>query len=74
MGFSEVVRYISKYGEDRIPKAGFIASTITLIAQKPDNPSGVPQQILNQIMVVLTKDRSGFLKDFHKKFYYFIQN
>lgn len=73
MGGGEVVRYISKYGESAITKIGLIASIIPLVAQKTDNPDGVPQQVLDQIMAALYKDRVGFLKDFHKNFYNYPQ-
>ncbi|RYY50740.1 MAG: alpha/beta hydrolase [Chitinophagaceae bacterium] len=69
MGGGEVVRYLSNYGKDRIAKAGLIASIIPLVAQKPDNPDGVPAEELDKIMKALREDRVGFLTDFHKNFY-----
>jgi pimeloyl-ACP methyl ester carboxylesterase len=69
MGGGEVVRYFTKYGSEKIVKAALIASIIPLVAQKPDNPDGVPQEELDKIMEALETDRVGFLKDFHKNFY-----
>ncbi|HMR82408.1 MAG TPA: alpha/beta hydrolase [Niabella sp.] len=69
MGGGEVVRYFTKYGAENIDKAALIASIIPLVAQKPDNPDGVPQEELDKIMEALKTDRVGFLKDFHKNFY-----
>lgn len=69
MGGGEVVRYLTKYGSSRVKKAALIASIIPLVAQKPDNPDGVPQAKLQEIMQALRTDRVGFLKDFHKNFY-----
>ncbi len=69
MGGGEVVRYLTNFGKDRIAKAGLIASIIPLVAQKPDNPDGVPQEELEKIMKALLQDRVGFLPDFHKNFY-----
>lgn len=69
MGGGEVVRYFTEYSNDRISKAALIASIIPLVAQKEDNPDGVPQKTLESIMNALEKDRVGFLKDFHKNFY-----
>lgn len=71
MGGGEVVRYLTKYGADKISKVALVASIIPLVAQKPDNPDGVPQSVLDEIMQALKTDRVGFLKDFHKNFYNF---
>lgn len=69
MGGGEVVRYLTNFGKERIAKAALIASIIPLVAQKPDNPHGVPQEELEKIMKALQNDRVGFLPDFHKNFY-----
>ncbi|GAA0881154.1 bromoperoxidase [Algoriphagus jejuensis] len=69
MGGGEVVRYFTDYGEERISKAALIASIIPLVAQKDDNPDGVPQKTLDEILGALKSDRIGFLKEFHKNFY-----
>lgn len=69
MGGGEVVRYLTKYGSAKIAKVALIASIIPLLAQKPDNPDGAPQEMLNGIMQALKTDRVGFLPDFHKNFY-----
>ena len=71
MGGGEVVRYLSDFGENRIDKAALIASIIPLVAQKEDNPNGVPQSDLEEIMNALETDRVGFLKNFHQNFYNF---
>lgn len=69
MGGGEVVRYFTEFGTGRIAKAALIASIIPLVAQKGDNPDGVPQKDLDGILATLKTDRIGFLKDFHKNFY-----
>ena len=69
MGGGEVVRYLTDYGKERISKVALIASIIPLVAQKPDNPDGVPREELEKIMKALHNDRVGFLTDFHKNFY-----
>jgi len=74
MGGGEVVRYFTDYGADRIAKAALIGSIIPLVAQKQDNPDGVPQEILMQIMGALKTNRVGFLKDFHRNFYNYDEN
>lgn len=74
MGGGEVVRYLTDYGSDKIAKAALISSIIPLVAQKDDNPNGVPQEALNDIMTALKDNRVAFLKDFHKNFYNFDEN
>ena len=69
MGGGEVVRYLTNFGSGRVAKAGLVASIIPLVAQKEDNPDGVPQEELEKIMKALKDDRVGFLQDFHKNFY-----
>jgi non-heme chloroperoxidase len=71
MGGGEVVRYCTVYGTKNISKIALISSIIPLVAQKKDNPDGVPQDTLNEIIEALETDRVGFLKGFHKNFYNF---
>ncbi len=71
MGGGEVVRYFTDYQGDRVTKAALIASIVPLVAQKDDNPDGVPQKNLDEIMEALKNDRIGFLKGFHENFYNF---
>lgn len=47
MGGGEVVRYFTKYSDNRISQAVLISSIIPLETQKADNPKGVPLENLN---------------------------
>ncbi len=69
MGGGEVVRYITEYGEARIKKAVLVSSIIPLMKKKEDNPEGVPEKDLKDILKALADDRVGFLKKFHQGFY-----
>ncbi|UOE38851.1 alpha/beta fold hydrolase [Chryseobacterium oryzae] len=69
MGGGEVVRYITNYGSQNIDKIALISSIIPLVKQKDDNPDGVPQNDLDEIMKNLKTDRVTFLESFHKNFY-----
>lgn len=71
MGGGEVVRYFTDYEGDRVVKAALIASIIPLVAQKADNPDGVPEKDLKGIMDALKTNRIGFLRGFHENFYNF---
>lgn len=69
MGGGEVVRFLTNYGSDNVEKVALIASIIPLVKQKDDNPDGVPEKDLNEILENLKKDRVTFLEGFHKNFY-----
>ncbi len=74
MGGGEVVRYCTEFGTDRVSKAMLISSIIPLVKKKEDNPEGVPASVLEGIKEALQKDRVGYLKVFHRKFYNADQN
>ncbi len=74
MGGGEVVRYFTDYGNDRIAKAALISSIIPIVKQKENNPDGVPENDLKDIMGALKEDRVGFLKQFHQMFYNYEDN
>ncbi|TXF90581.1 alpha/beta hydrolase [Neolewinella aurantiaca] len=74
MGGGEVVRYFTDYNGKNVAKAALISSIIPLVPRKPDNPNGVPEKDLKDIMESLKSDRVGFLKQFHKNFYNFDDN
>lgn len=74
MGGGEVVRYLTDYGDSHISKAALISSIIPIVKQKTDNPDGVPEKDLKDIIKALQTDRVGFLKGFHKNFYNYDDN
>ena len=69
MGGGEVVRYCTDHGTSNVSKVALVSSIIPLVAQKDDNPDGVPQENLEEIIKALQSDRVGFLKKFHENFY-----
>ncbi|MFD2598771.1 alpha/beta fold hydrolase [Sphingobacterium corticis] len=69
MGGGEVIRYVTNHGTDRVSKLALVASIVPLVKQKSDNPDGVPQEDLDEILEAVKSDRIAFLKDFHKQFY-----
>jgi len=69
MGGGEVVRYLTNYGAENVDRVALISSIIPIVKQKEDNPDGVPQEKLDEIMDNLKKDRVTFLESFHKDFY-----
>lgn len=69
MGGGEVVRYLSKYGSERVAKAVLISSVLPFLAKTQDNPEGVDQSVFGNIKEQIKRDRIGFLDDFGKMFF-----
>ncbi|KAA5541643.1 alpha/beta fold hydrolase [Adhaeribacter rhizoryzae] len=69
MGGGEAVRYLSRYGNDRVSKLVLISAVTPFLAKTPDNPEGVDQSLFEEILANLKKDRISFLDDFGKKFF-----
>ncbi len=74
MGGGEVVRYFTDFGSAKISKAILISSIIPLVAEKSDNPDGVPEEDLKGIMKSLQGDYPGFMNEFGKNYFNFEDN
>ena len=69
MGGGEVVRYLNRYGSDRISKAVLLAATTPSMKSSPANPNGVDQSVFDEMLEALEKDRFAFMTDFSKHFF-----
>ncbi|HSU51751.1 MAG TPA: alpha/beta hydrolase [Segetibacter sp.] len=69
MGGGEAVRYISKYGSDRVSKLVLISAVTPYLQKAQDNPDGVPGEVFEEMMKQMKKDRIAFLDDFGKTFF-----
>jgi non-heme chloroperoxidase len=69
MGGGEAVRYISKYGSDRVARLVLISSVTPYLMKTDDNETGVPNEVFEEMMKEMKKDRIAFLDDFGKKFF-----
>jgi non-heme chloroperoxidase len=69
MGGGEVVRYLSKYGGDKVTKFVLVSSVVPYMLQTDDNPDGVPQEKFDEMKEKLKTDRPAFLETFGKQFY-----
>jgi non-heme chloroperoxidase len=69
MGGGEVVRYLTRYGVNRVSKAVLISAVTPFLIKTADNPEGVDAAIFEEIQENILKDRPAFLKDFGPKFY-----
>lgn len=69
MGGGEAVRYLSRYGTDRVSRLVLIAAVTPFLGQTLDNPEGVEESVFADMMQQMKDDRIGFLDDFGKKFF-----
>ncbi|KAA3438720.1 alpha/beta fold hydrolase [Rufibacter hautae] len=69
MGGGEAVRYLSRYGSERVSKLVLVSAVPPFLAKTSENSEGVDQGVFEEIMVSLKEDRIGFLDDFGKKFF-----
>lgn len=66
MGGGEVARYLTKYGRGRVAKAVLLASVVPFLLKTDDNPDGAPQNVFDEMVDGLNKDRAHFLAGFGK--------
>jgi len=69
MGGGEVVRYLAKYGSERISKAVLISTVVPYMLKTDDNPDGLPQEMFDEFVQNVEEDRPKFLAGFAKNFY-----
>lgn len=69
MGGGEVIRYITRYGSERISKIALISSVVPYLLKTADNPDGVPREMFDGFIAKIDDDRPAFLKEFAKIFY-----
>ena len=69
MGGGEVVRYASKYGEQRISKIVLVSAVTPFMLKAADNPNGMPQEVFDDFITEIKNDRPNFLSNFGKQFF-----
>jgi pimeloyl-ACP methyl ester carboxylesterase len=69
MGTGELARYVATYGTERVAKLAFLASLEPFLAQRDDNPDGVPQQVFDDIAAAAKGDRYAWFTQFYRDFY-----
>lgn len=66
MGGGEVARYLSRHGSQRIAKAVLLAAVTPFLLKTDDNPDGAGQEVFDEMVEGLNKDRPHFLAGFGK--------
>ena len=69
MGGGEVVRYLSRYGSDRVSKIVLISAVTPYMLKTVDNPDGIDASVFAEMKDQLKEDRINFLDEFGKKFF-----
>jgi pimeloyl-ACP methyl ester carboxylesterase len=69
MGGGEVVRYLGRYGDDRVSRAMLVAAVPPFLLKTPDNAGGVEPSVFDDMIAGVKRDRIGFLSEFLKGFF-----
>ena len=69
MGGGEVVRYLNRYGTDRVSKIVLISAVTPYMVKTNDNQDGVDESVFADMMEQMKEDRINFLDEFGKKFF-----
>jgi non-heme chloroperoxidase len=68
-GGGEVVRYVGKYGTERVSKVVLIAAVPPILLKTDANPEGLPMEVFDGLRAALAADRSQFYKELAIQFY-----
>ena len=70
-GGGEVIRYVAKYGKNRVAKAVLIGSVTPIMVKTTNNPDGIPMSVFDQIREGTALNRAQYFQDFTLAFYGF---
>ena len=62
-GAGEVVRYVSRYGCDRVAGIALVSGTTPFPMKTPDNPGGIERTLMEADLAVRTADRARWFAD-----------
>jgi len=68
-GGGEVIRYVAKYGKDRVAKAVLISAVTPIMVKNDQNPDGVPLSVFDEIREGTGFNRAQFYHEFPTAFY-----
>jgi len=68
-GGGEVARYIGRHGTRRVAKAVLIGAVTPFLLKTPDNPTGAPRELFDQIRNAVLADRSQYWNELSLAFY-----
>lgn len=56
LGCGEIVRYLSRHGTGRVNRAVLVAPQLPMVVAAPDNPDGVPEEMIDLMTAALERD------------------
>ncbi|PZW81204.1 non-heme chloroperoxidase [Pseudomonas sp. 2848] len=62
-GGGEVIHYMARHPEDKVPKAAIIAAVPPLMVQTASNPGGLPKSLFDDLQAQLKANRAQFYHD-----------
>jgi pimeloyl-ACP methyl ester carboxylesterase len=69
MGGGEAMRYLSRYGSERVSKLVLISAVPPYLGKTADNEEGVDPAVFEAMLTNIKKDRIGFLDEFGRHFF-----
>jgi len=57
VGAGEAVRYLSRYGADRVSRLILVSPTTPFMMRSPDNPDGIDPAVLDEMTEAIERDR-----------------
>lgn len=63
MGGGEVARYVSRHGQKRVAKVGFVGAVTPFLLKTDSNPNGAPKSVFDGFRAAVQADRSQWNKD-----------
>ncbi len=69
MGGGEAVRYLSRYGGERISKLVLLGAITPYMLKTDDNANGIDQSVFDEMLDKIREDRINFLDAFGKQFF-----
>lgn len=71
MGGGEVARYISRHGQSRVAKVGFVSSVTPFLLKTATNPNGAPKELFDAFRAAVQANRSQWNLDVTMPYYSF---
>jgi non-heme chloroperoxidase len=71
MGTAEVVRYLTRHGAGRIARIVLSGAVTPMLVQGPDNPDGIPDDVVAQVRSVMLRDIGDWMEISGKAEYFY---
>jgi pimeloyl-ACP methyl ester carboxylesterase len=62
MGAGEVVRYLTRHGAGRVARVVLSGTVTPMLLQGPDNPDGIPEEVVAQVRSVMLRDIGDWME------------